>query len=228
MYSIFPVRRTEEQWLSDVGSVFLSWNIFNPNGPTINCMGVRQCGHDGQEEVFYRWMHFTGGEDYCLGYVGDPSLERGAELAEIIANAFSRDIPRAGRFSTLTTCIPYAVTCSLSEDWQPFIRDLIATARARDNWGRELYRLQKFGANLFDRAGEEYREIYESYKSSDDPEVATSGYLEILSAMHSHRPTWQTWRQNAYVSRAKQDGDAEEWWNLVTSREYASVARAQV
>ena len=227
MYAIFRIKRTEEEWLSDSGSVFLTWNIFNPNGPTINCMGVRQCGHDGQQEVFWRWMHFTGGEDYCLGYIGDPSSDYGVELEKIITNAFVRGIPRAARFPSLTTCIPYFVTCSMGDPWHPVIRDLIANARAEDDWGRDLYRIRKFGPNLFDRAGEEYREIYESCTKSDDPEVANSEYLKILSLMHRHRPTWQAWQPDAYASRSKRDGDAEEWWNLVTAPEYTTVASGQ-
>ena len=59
------------------GRVLLNWSIFNPNGPTVNCLGFRETGAREELEVFFRSFHFLGGEDYCLGYVTAATREDG-------------------------------------------------------------------------------------------------------------------------------------------------------
>lgn len=92
MYTIFPLQRSEAEWLEDAGVVFLSWALFNPNGPTFYCLGLRETGARAEQEIFFRWMHFLGGEDYCLGYVdgADPAGE--AQLREALRYAFAQDV----------------------------------------------------------------------------------------------------------------------------------------
>jgi len=220
MYSVFRLRRSPAEWLEDTGEVLATWHVFNPNGPTVNCVGLRETGAGGEQEVFTRWMHFTGGEDHCLGYVNMETEEWGATLFEVLQYAFSLSAVGSDRKFPLVTCVPYAVTCMLEEPWQRHFCALFAQAEAiqRADWGRERYYLAKYGSDLFGRAGEEYRESYERLRS--DRENANSEFLEMMWLRYQNQPTFANWTPNAYTPRGLQAGDVEAWWDTVTSKEH--------
>lgn len=220
MYNVFPLRRSMDEWCADSGSVLATWHVFNPNGPTVNCVGLRETGAGDEREVFWRWMHFTGGEDYCLGYVDIGAEDWGRDLLEVLTHAFSLEAGAPLKRFPLVTCVPYAVTCLLDEAWQERFRQLIGNSAAVQaaDWGRERHYLEKYGANLFDRAGEEYREACE--RLSQDPEFANSEYLELTRLRYQHQPTFANWTPGAYASRAMQPGDLEAWWETVTADDF--------
>lgn len=230
VYSVFKLRRSEAEWLEDRGEVLVTWHIFNPNGPTVNCVGLRETGADAEKEVFWRWMHFTGGEDYCLGYVNAAEDEWGRDLLEVLGHAFGLEAGGPLRRFPLVTCVPYAVSHSVSTDWAELLRRLFAesTAVKCADWGRERYRLAKYGSRSFDRAGEEYREAYEDLRSMPNPSVADSEALEMMRLMHAHQPTFANWTPDQYVSRALEHGDVEAWWDTVTSEQYLVPVLAQM
>jgi hypothetical protein len=230
VYSVFKLRRSEAEWLEDRGEVLVTWHIFNPNGPTVSCVGLRETGADDEKEVFWRWMHFTGGEDYCLGYVNAEEDEWGRDLLAVLGHAFGLEAGGPLRRFPLVTCVPSAVTLSVSDEWAELLRALFAetTAVKGADWGCERYRLTKYGSRLFDRAGEEYREAYENLRSSPDPTVANSETLEMMRLMHAHKPTFADWLPGQYVSRALQDGDVGDWWAMVTSDDYLVPALNQL
>lgn len=222
MYSVFKLRRSEADWLEDRGEVLLTWHVFNPNGPTVNCVGLRETGAEAEKEVFWRWMHFTGGENYCLGYVNTQDENWGRDLLEVLVHAFGLEAGGPLQRFPLMTCVPSAVTCMLDEEWQGRFRQLFAATEAVSiaDWGREQHRLAKFGPRLFERAGEEYREFCERQRADPDPEIANSDFLKMTELMYGDRPGWAGWRPNEYVSRPMQEGDVEAWWDMVTSEEY--------
>ena len=84
MYSIYKVSRTPQEWQKENGLVLFTWSIINPNGPTLSCVGIRNSGSPGQIEVFYRWLHFLGGESFVLGYLTEQSENIKEELLEIL------------------------------------------------------------------------------------------------------------------------------------------------
>ena len=106
MYSIFPLYRSAEDWMHCSGSILLSWSIFYPNGPTINCLGFRETGAREELEVFFRWLHFLGGEDYCLGYVNPNESEFGEDFGEILWHAFASEAGESLRRFALVSCVP--------------------------------------------------------------------------------------------------------------------------
>ena len=67
-------------WLQNEGRVLMTWNIFNPNGPTLNCIGSITTEDENIETIFYRWLHFLKGESYILGYIDRRVLMRGPHI----------------------------------------------------------------------------------------------------------------------------------------------------
>jgi hypothetical protein len=169
LYNVFPLHRSADDWLKCVGRVLVSWSIFNPNGPTIYCIGFRETGARGELEVFFRWLHFLGGEDYCLGYVNPNEPAFGEDLNEILRYAFTREAGDGLRRFALVTCVPSVVVPWVGESWIPGLRDALVKSRAiqEADWGRERYLLTKYGSQLFPRAGEETREGYEHIKADE-------------------------------------------------------------
>lgn len=236
MYSIFKARRTEGQWQRESGRVLFTWGIINPNGPTLSCVGFRNSGCPGQIEVFYRWLHFLGGESFVLGYLSESSEDLAAELMEVLRYAFSQGTGRAMQRFPLVTCVPSFVTLPEGDDMQGLIaatdvRDLIAGSRAfRDtDWGREMYYLRKYGSQFFDRGAEETRAALET--AAQDPNLTEEGrrFLEMTRIARAHLPGFNDWKPNQYVSRALlSEGDVSEWWSAVTSQEFTTNCLMQL
>jgi len=60
--------------------------------------------------VFYRWLHFLGGESFVLGYLTEKSENMKEELLEILQYAFSQETSRAMQRFPLVTCVPSFLT----------------------------------------------------------------------------------------------------------------------
>jgi hypothetical protein len=213
------------------GRILLSWSIFNPNGPTINCVGIRETGARKEIEVFFRWLHFLGGEDYCLGYVNPREQEFREELREVLHHAFSLEAGGGLRRFALVTCVPSVVVPYGPEAVVADMRDALVSSRAfrEADWGRERYLLEKYDAELFRRAGEETREGYEAIKA--DPANSDEVGRKIVEATylkHQHIETFRDWYPGQYQSRGLADGDLEAWWQTVTSEQFWPVAIAQL
>ena len=227
MYNIFKLHRTEDDWLQLTGQVLMTWSIFNPNGPTLKCLGTRETGANGEQEVFYRWMHFLGGGDYCLGYFNNREEDWGQDLGEIIWHAFSADASEIGDDAPLVNTVPSFVTSTFEDQWADFCRDQIfqAAAMREADWGREQYYLQKYGNALFDRAGEEIREAYEGLLVDPDHQSEESNqFLRMMYAQHEHIPSFMNWKPGRYQSRALAEDDIKLWWDTVTTVDFGGVS----
>jgi hypothetical protein len=74
---------------------------------------------------------------------------------------------------------------------------------------------------LFDRAGEETREAYETLLVDQDHQSAESKeYLELTYARHEHIPSFLAWEPNQYQSRGLTEPDISAWWESVTDPEF--------
>ncbi len=229
MYSVFPIHRAPAEWLQDSGIVFLSWAIFDPNGPTFSCLGLRQTGARHEQEVFYRWMHFLGGEDYCLGYVdgGDPAWE--ADLRAVLAHALSLEVGEELRRFPLLPSVPAVVRSSLNEQWDAELRRMLAGAAAfrESDWGREQYLLEKHGHALFARAGEEAREVYEQMRL-DATDAQRQAALEQVRVRYERFEGFQQWTPDAWQPRRLREGDVDGWWATVTHEDFVVHASMQL
>lgn len=232
MFSIFKLHRTEADWLKEEGKILFAWVILNPNGPTFSCVGIRYCGSPGQIEVFYRWLHFTGGESFVLGYVDEGPL-LASDLLEVVRYAFSQ---RAGSSLTrfpLLTCVPSFVILNDDESSaliQP--ADVLGCFLLSDHfsnadWGREFYYLQKYGSEFFDRAAEETRETVERL-SIEREENTLSEFLDWTKAKRANLSAFNNWKPDQYLSRPMADKDPVQWWSAITDKQYQLHGLAQL
>ena len=229
MYTVFETYRSEADWMALKGQVILSWAILNPNGPTINCVGFAEGpGQPGQSEIFWRWMHFLGGESYCLGYVDNDSENFLIEICRVLSYALTLEQGTVLKRCPVVTCVPSFFLQIGADEWNMAFAQLLGASRAfrEADWGREQYYLSKYGHQFFSRAGEELREAVEMMRR--DPEFAESEGVKFADLMHQGKPEYDEWQPNQYESRALQIGDIEAWCNAVTAREFQAVSLAQL
>ena len=221
MYSVFGVRRTEEHWRQEKGLVLFTWNVLNPNGPTINCVGIRDSGRDGEAEVFYRWMHFLGGESYVLGFVETSDAHYWETLIEVLRYAFGNPgLPALKRFP-LITCVPSFVTIQ-DTPIRPYVCELISSAQAFQvaDWGRDMYYLKKYGSDFFGRAAEETREALENIKQDPDLVPESREFLKMTEVRRSRLPDFAGWKPNQYESKPIDKLDVDTWWQTITNDKF--------
>lgn len=230
MYSVFQLQRSGQQWLEDSGAVLLTWLLVNPNGPTLNCIGLRDTQARGWHEVFFRWMHFLGGEDYALGYVDTGSSSWQQDLEQILAHAVSLEVGQELRRFPVVTCIPSALrsTVTANEGWDLKFRRLFSQARAfrLSDWGQERYLLNRYGARFFERAGWETRHAYEEMMAQC-PDDSRREALDWLARTWGRRDGWNDWMPGSFQPRHLADGDVELWWAMASDPDYSAAAAAQ-
>lgn len=223
MYCVNDLFRDSADWLESSGQILLAWSIFNPNGPTISCLGLRDTDTRNELEVFYRWFHFLGGEDYCLGYVNSKDEDFEKELAMIIHRVFTLSVDDGLKSFPLLTCIPSVMATHADENWLPIIKSAVMSSQAirEADWGRDLYLIEKYGGDLFPRAGEEVREGYEQLKA-DHTALGEHGneYLQMTWLKHQHIPSFTNWIPGQYESRPFDKEDFETWWATVTDETF--------
>lgn len=230
MHTVDPLQRSPAAWLERPGRIWLSWNIFNPNGPTVSCVGLRDTGRPQQAEVFYRWMHFLGGEDYRLGEVDLGAENAREQLAAVLQRAFLLHPGQGFQRFAMVTCIPSLVVSNVADEWLPVLRGCIersAAVQAAD-WGRERYLLAKYGNRVFDRAGEELRESYERMKAERASDESVQADLERIYLRYAPIPSFANWTPGSYASRGMQAGDFDTWWDAVTAVSFWPLVTAQL
>jgi len=232
MYSIYPLRRDGEQWSRHQGRVLFTWSIVNPNGPTLNCLGVRRCPESTQIQVFYRWFHFLGGRQFVLGYIDDQCEDLGWELMSILRPIFRKPNIGPWREYPLVTCVPNFVTPPTADDLlkPEYVLKLISSSPAFQDadWGRERYYLAKHQTNFFSRAAEETREAIERALLDPDLSPEQREFIETTKAMRGQLPEFRTWQANQYTSRPLTEADAQHWWETITDQEFELTAAGQL
>lgn len=232
MFGIFKLHRSEKDWYRDEGKILFAWVILNPNGPTFSCIGIRYCGSPGQIEVFYRWMHFTGGESFVLGYVGEgPNLA--SDLIAILRHAFCQQAGSVFSRFSLVTCVPSFVVLNDEEDsalipsTEVLGLFLLSDHFRLADWGREFYYLQKYGSEFFDRAAEETREAVERL-SLEQLEKDQQEFLDHTKLKRANLSAFSDWKPDQYISRPMADQDPVQWWSTITAHQFQLQGLAQL
>ena len=213
-----------------MGQVLMNWSIFNPNGPTISCLGLRATGARGEMEVFCRWLHFLGGEDYCLGYVNPREDDFAEDLVDILNHAFALEAGEELRRFALAACVPSVVVPYVEEAWIRPLKEALVSSRAirEADWGRERYLLGRHGNRLFDRAAEEARDVYESMMADDSQTSEPANQWSTLMRLRDQNiSSFREWQTGRYQNRGLDDGDIDAWWETVTSKVFWPIAALQ-
>lgn len=216
-----PSLQGQERLGCPIRRVLGSWHIFNPNGPTSNCIGFVDTDEPSIKEVFYRWLHFLHDESYTLGFV-DLSADP-LELVPILQNAILGQPSPLCPELRMVTCIPSLITRCEVEAYNDAIKKIMMQAPALQgaDWGQELYYLRKYDRRLFDRAGEEVRESLEQLPPPPPDGVESQHELiSMTNARHAHIPTFIDWELGQYTSAPFSAEAAETWYSRVTDHDY--------
>ena len=232
MYCIYPLRRDENQWTRHECRVLFTWSIINPNGPTLNCVGVRRCPDSTQIQVFYRWFHFLGGRQFVLGFIDADSEHLESALMAVLRPIFVGTAIGPWREYPLVTCVPSFVTPPPADDLikPEQVLELISSSAAFQSadWGRERYYLGKYQTDFFSRAAEETREAVEQSLLDPDLSPEQQEYFETTKVIRSHLPGFRDWKPNQYTPRRFTAADSQHWWNTVTDPQFELTAAGQL
>lgn len=228
---IKKVDRDVSAWKASSGTVLMTWSIFNPNGPTINCIGLRDMIRDNTREVFYRCLHFLSDRTLQLGILDVSGTEWWPELVRILERAFAVDADQIGEDSPLVSSVPSLVTHGFPGGHAELAPDLLRIAREvqRADWGREMYFLRKYGSRLFDRAGEELREAMQDLAREHPPGEAPEGEIAALArAAYGRVPTFTDMTPIDHESRPFESSLFAEWWATVSDPEFTGLGLGQL
>jgi hypothetical protein len=222
---IEQLKEDKSFWLQKEGSIHMTWNIFNPNGPTLNCIGSFKAEKENVEVIFYKWLHFLTGESYVLGYLDLRDDERNKRYVEILENAFFPDQKNSAN-QLLVNCIPSIITTGSSEEWLEFFWHLLfnTPGTQQADWGRELYYLKKYTTNLFDRAGEEAKEALQEIKAGRPPD----DYIKMQEIRHSQIETFTDKTPIAYESKPISKEAFDCWRQIISEYEFIGKATHQL
>jgi hypothetical protein len=217
------INEDKSYWLKKDGEINMTWNIFNPSGPTLNCIGTFKTEDENIEVVFYRWLHFLEEGSYILGYVDRNKDDSGQQFSNILKNAFCFAPKKNSNQPLLVTCIPSIVTSIFPEDWKhvPWILLFNSPVIQQADWGRELYYLKKYSANLFDRAGEEAREAVQQLKT-EFPEDDVG--IKMAEIRHSRVKTFTDKEPIVFESLPISDELCVEFRDILSEGEFITEA----
>ena len=225
MHLIKKIIRSNVEWHQSNGLVLFTWNILNPNGPTVSCVGLRQTGKDAEIEVFYRWMHFLGGETYILGILDGslPADDFDMHLRAILRKSFSENAGSILERFPLVSAVPSFVTTPNAPLQENDVFEMIVNSPEFQiaDWGAQLYYLEKFKSNFFERAAEETRNAIEKFKKADQDITEDARiYAKFIELKSSELPGYKNWKPEQFVSRRIEEDDPTIWWATIYNEEF--------
>jgi hypothetical protein len=229
---IREIDRSKDEWSQSRGQVWVAWTVFNPLGPTLNCIGAfPEDPNDNSYAIFYRWMHMLGGRSFLIGHI-DPSDETSRKaFLGCMLDAFEAPSLPGDPAHPLVSTVPSCVSLGQTPHEQTLVLlDLFKRASEirKADWGRQRYLLMKYKLDLFARAGEEAREGYEAARRNPENQTGQGAqFLALQRTRFEGIPSFVNWEPNAYQSRSYGDHEFEEWWEAVTSKTYLEAALAQ-
>jgi hypothetical protein len=227
------INRSPEQWYERSGIVLFTWSIINPNGPTISCVGLRSTDKEAEVELFYRWMHFLGGETFVIGVIdGSESAENfDIKLREMLSKAFSEEVGLVLEKFPLVSAVPSFVTIPNPPLGEADVFELILSSAEFKNadWGAQIYYLEKFNSRYFERAAEETRNAIENFKKTSqfDTEDAKM-YADFVEIKHNNLSGFKNWTPDQFSSRQMEENDAKKWWATVYREEFIHDCLSQI
>ncbi len=224
---IRKLKRDSKAWSTGTGQVLMTWSIFNPNGPTLNCVGLLDRA-PGVKEVFYRWLHFLDDQTFRLGLVDTWGPNWQEELIRIVAHAFSIAGKVGDEDFNMVTCVPSLVTHVLTEQEVCHLLGLSQEIQRAD-WGREMYYLRKYGSRLFDRAGEEIREtIQKMAREKPFGEESQRQFEQAIRIRYGSVPTFSDNSAVEYETKPFDPALFAEWWATISDPRFTGFGIGQL
>ena len=221
----FSVR--SDDWKDDLGRIFVTWGILNPNGPTLYTLGERV--ENESREVFLRMHHMLGGNTIVLRMKDASALTYGAirecilEILEFI-KGHNHPSPFGG--------IPSFVYANNDDPtFMQIMHEIIADETQNFDWGRELYFTKEFGKNFFGRAGCELRAAYETNMRRPNLTEEQKEFLEFTHLRYQNIPDYRDAEAPDFVSSQFTNELYEEWWAVINDAarsQYAIVTLFQM
>jgi len=220
--SIGRIEWPADSWLRKRGQVFLAWAIFNPNGPTLLSIGFVDNGED--RHVFLRSQNPFREAAYSLGTLRPDDPQQAESISSLIHATL--DISPNATLDGVEpfACIPSLVSLPAGDSVRAFARDWLMSAlavRAFD-WGREWYYLDKYGDDLFARAGEETREALEQWRASEPDTGATRQVVDMAVERFGKLPSFSGWQAAAWTPRAFETSGFDRWLATLNREQFYS------
>ena len=201
------------------GELLAGWFIANPNGPTAFALGFVE--FENSRRMFYKWMHFTGGKTWLSRDLASYFTDSVANFGEILFNeliSINNEAIATGKEVKLLLSFPSFVLLNDNPQVRTAFAAFIQISLGYDeDWGRELYYLNKYRNHFFSRHEEQYREIYEDLKRDNNVSV---DYLDHFWRANQHRKGFQEWEPNRYRSSGLTEQLFDSWYAQVTDLEF--------
>jgi hypothetical protein len=224
---IRKLKRDSKAWSTGTGQVLMTWSIFNPNGPTLNCVGLLDKA-PGVKEVFYRWLHFLDDQTWRLGLVDTWGPNWQEDVFRIVGHAFSIAGNVGDEDFNMVTCVPSLVTHALTEQEVCHLLGLSQEIQRAD-WGREMYYLRKYGSRLFDRAGEEIREAMQKMAREKPLADERQRQFEQFTRIRYGRvPTFADNSAVEYETKPFEPALFAEWWATISDPRFTAFGSGQL
>ena len=89
------------------------------------------------------------------------------------------------------------------------------------DWGAQLYYLEKFKSNFFERAAEETRNAIEKFKKVDQDITEDARiYAKFIELKSGELPGYKNWKPEQFVSRRIEKDDPGIWWATIYNEEF--------
>lgn len=231
MQAIHRIYRSNEQWLAHTGRVFLTWSIFNPNGPTILCIGATDCGEPDAKAIFFRWMNPFKQAAYGLGRIDVSHPKWPQQMRVILHRALTTEPGEIDQDFNLFTGIPSLVTLPGDETIDVVAREMVLEGLKRrdEDWGRELAFGERYGNRLFDRAGAEIAETVERMEAERKQGGPwTEDGINMIRLRYAHLPAFQNWTPTPFESAGFSDPAFDSWFSKATDNDFLTKALLQL
>jgi len=181
------------------GQILISWFLTDPNCPTAYSIGIVEI--EDSKRLFYKWDNFNGSNIWLLSYIDDEFLFLGYNYNSILLNSILRASIYFKSYTgdkNFLSRIPHIVFTSDDPLIKSIFNELLQIFLAEEDWGKELYYVDKFSYNFIARHTEQFREIFESVKYQP---YTPNEKIEYYLMKYIGKKEFDCWIPNMYASQ---------------------------
>lgn len=216
------IEKFEGDLSKTTGQILASWFLTNPNGPTAYAIGIIEIRD--KRHLFYRWMHFTGGNTWLLNPLNDEHSMWGPDYGDILMNSLllanNYFLAHGGEKNFLSS-IPQIVFTNGNPSVIAAFNELLQISLLDQDWGKEIYYVEKYGYHLFDRYEEQFRDILETLKVRPD---TSKEMLDFYWKQHAGKKGFDNWEPNRYVSQMLTPMIYQRWLEITNQTNFTTHA----